>query len=86
MVFGSSLVSDTGFLLEFFLVSDPGPTVGLQMVCSETTWVKGNIPDFLNYPLIAILAVVFVGSGENFSPPHSRPFTAITWWKDHKAL
>ena len=86
MVFGPSLVSDTGFLLGFFLVSEPGPTFGLQMVCSETTWVKGNIPDFLNYPLIAMLALTFVGSGEIFAPPPFGPCTAITLCKYHKAL
>ena len=86
MVFSSSLVSETGFLLGFFLVSDPGPTVGIQMACSETTWIKGNIPDFLSYPLIAMLAVNFVVSGENFAPPPYGPCTAITWRKDHKAL
>ena len=86
MVFGPSLVSETSFLLGFFLVSDPGPTVGLHMVCSKNAWVKVNIPDFLSYPLITILVVTFVGSGENFAPPPSGPCTAITLWKYHKAL
>ena len=70
MVFGSSLVFVTGFLLGFFLVSDPEPTIGIQLVCSETTWIKGNIPDFLSYLFIAMLALNFVVSGENL---HHHP-------------
>ena len=70
MVFGPSLVSETSFLLGVFLVYDPGPTVGLHMVCSKNVWVKVNISYFLSYPLIAMLAVNFVVSRENL---HQHP-------------
>ena len=77
LVFGPSLVNETGFPVGWFMVSDPGHPVGIYMVFYKLPVSKVIYTYFVGSPLHSTHAVPPAGYGENFAPPTSVPFPTL---------